>query len=549
MFTQPIRLTITALTVCFFVSIGKADEQKRLNPRLAPGKDFVASLEFKSAVLVEEDDPTRLTFHLNGAAQSSSVRRSMCVVFEEASVSHLPLKPLVHPTLNESDLVRVASQNKILYVLLPKPAEPATAETELPNQMASPAGVTTEPLNAAIDIQLEINKLATTGGTLHLPNGVYNINKPITVPSNVSIEGDGSNTLIVNKSSNYAIKIVGVNTLATRIIQDISQAGGVGTSHPAIRVENATGFVVGGSVKIVKDNAFPLKTEFNKVFSIAGNVITFQDNFIENYRVADAVKVVAVTPVKNVAISNLAIMCDAGTAGFGIFASNTETLQLTNLRLNNIARKSIHVESSYLPRIENNTLMNNGCPGKGDYGIGSVMNMGATVTGNKLASSGAIVVKGNLHAIVKNNHSDSTGLTGGDGISVISTIGSTFEGNTISRSKCYGIWMHHSSERNSVSNNQFASGITSAIYVTNDCVENIISDNMLTNNNGNGVGLDDTADRNIVKGNISRGNKGRGIIVEGHGNSVVGNTLRLNGLEPLFIREGRGNLVRDNLVQ
>ena len=109
--------------------------------------------------------------------------------------------------------------------------------------------------------------------------------------------------------------------------------------------------------------------------------------------------------------------------------------------------------------------------------------------------------------------------------------------------------MHHSSERNSVSNNQFASGITSAIYVTNDCVENIISDNMLTNNNGNGVGLDDTADRNIVKGNISRGNKGRGIMVQGDGNSVVGNTLRLNGLEPLLIREGRGNIVRDNLVQ
>lgn len=545
MFTQPIRLTITALTVCFFVSIGKADEQKRLNPRLAPGTDFVASLEFKSAVLVEEDDPTRLTFHLNGAAQPSSVRRSMCVVFDEASVSHLPLKPLVHPTLNESDLVRVASQNKILYVLLPKPAEPATAD----NQMASPAELTTEPLTAAIDIQLEVNKLATTGGTLHLPNGVYNINKPITVPSNVSIEGDGSNTLIVNKSSNYAIKIVGVNTLATRIMQDISQAGGVGTSHPAVRVENATGFVVGGTVKIVKDNAFPLKTEFNKVFSIAGNVLTFQDNFIENYHVADAVKVVAVTPVKNVTISNLTITCDTGTAGFGVFASNTETLQLTNLRLNNIARKSIHVESSYLPRIENNTLMNNGSPGKGDYGIGSAMNMGATVTGNKLASSGAIVVKGNLHAIVKNNHSDSTGLTAGDGISVISTIGSTFEGNTISRSKCYGVWMHHSSQRNSISNNHFASGITSAIYVTDECSDNVISNNMLTNNNGNGVALGDTADRNIVEGNFSRGNKGRGIIVQGAGNSVVGNTLRLNGLEPLLIREGRGNIVRDNLVQ
>jgi parallel beta-helix repeat protein len=480
---------------------------------------------------------------VQGSPKPLIVKRADCFFFSETDVSLLPLKELTYAELTEGDAVVVASQGKTVYVSIPN------IEAALPSPLSSPAGGSAESGSAAFDIQLEVNKLAATGGTVHLPNGIYPISKPIVVPSNVSIEGDGTNTVILNRGSNYAIRIVGTVGATTLIRQDIPQGGGVGTSRPVIRVESATGFVVGTTVKILKDNAFPVKIEFNKVFAVSGNQITFQDNFCEGYRAADAVKVIAINPVRNVSIRNLTLSCDAGTAGFGVFAINTEHLLLKDLRLSQIARKSIHIDSSYFPRIENNTLTNNGRPGDGDYGIGSNLNMGATIVGNKLASSGAIVVKGNLNTLVRNNQTDSTGLTGGDGISVISTVGSTLDSNIVSRGNCYGIWMHHSSERNSISNNQFGSGITSAIYVTDNCTDNLISDNVLTNNNGNGISVDDTSGRNSIRGNLSLRNRGRGIMVYGDNNLIIGNTVRQSGLEPLLIRDGRNNVSRDNITQ
>ena len=545
--TPTSRFVISVVIFCLFTCVGGAEDPKRLNVRLSPGTDFVASLEFKPALVTENDDPIRFTFQVVETSQPLVMKRSGCFVFEESGVSHLPLRGLANPVLKKGVAVQVASQNKVLYVLIPTPTTPLEVLPKSSTVSAVPIAVGIPAQATGIDIQSIINSLGTTGGTVHLSTGTYPITLPITVPSNVTIEGDGSGTQIINNSADFAFRIEGVESLTTRITQDITRGGGVGAARVAIRVQDSGGFVAGDTVKIVKDNDYPVKTEFNKVFSAQANVITFQDNFIESYKASDNVKVVAVIPARNVAINNLSITSSPGTTlQGGVWAKNTTTLRLTNLRLFNLTAKSMQVEDSYLPRIENNTLVDNGRVGYGDWGLRINLSHGAVVTGNKLISSGAIVVDGNLHALVKNNHTDNTGQTGGDGFSIISTVGSTFDSNTVSRAKCYGIWMKYGSERNVLSGNHITSGVTTGIYVSDNSIDNSFCNNILTNNSGSGLVLAETAHNSIAQGNIANGNLGWGILVLGNSNVVMGNKLRLNGTNPLLVVEGQGNVTKDN---
>ena len=120
-FTPTSRFAISAVIFCLFTCVGGAEDPKRLNVRLSPGTDFVASLEFKPALVTENDDPIRFTFQVVETSQPLVMKRSGCFVFEESGVSHLPLRGLANPVLKKGVAVQVASQNKVLYVLIPTP--------------------------------------------------------------------------------------------------------------------------------------------------------------------------------------------------------------------------------------------------------------------------------------------------------------------------------------------------------------------------------------------------------------------------------------------
>lgn len=400
------------------------------------------------------------------------------------------------------------------------------------------------------DIQTAVNAKAATGGTVHLLAGEYVITTPITIPSNVSVAGDGYSTIIVNNTADFAFRVVGADSQATKITTNIKGGGGVGTNRVVVSVENSAGFFPGDVVRIVKDAAFPVKIEFNKVHAVDGNTITLADNVIESYRSADAVRIVGVTPVRNVSISNLSITGLAGTTmQGGVWAKHTIGLRLKELRLYELTSKGIQVEDSYSPQIKDNVLADNGrvLTGGSDWGIRVNTSQGAVVADNRLSSSGAIVIDSSFQALVRGNHNDNSGpSSSGDSLSVISTVASTFDANVFSRPKCYGLWMKVSCERNIVTNNQFNSGVTSGLYVSDNCYDNLFANNVVNNHSGSGIVIQKTAGNNVVSGNLCNSNLGWGILVLGTNNTITGNRARLNGTKSYLFVDGAGNVATNN---
>ena len=396
-------------------------------------------------------------------------------------------------------------------------------------------------------IQALIDAIPQGGGVVRLQSGEHEASEPLMIPSNVTLCGEGATTILVSSSPTFAVTIIGRVLTTTTITQNIVGGGGVGTQNPTITVADATGFVAGQFVRVTKDNAVPLKTEFNSVLSVMGNTITFGENFIENYSVTDGVKIVAVEPVRNASVRDLAIR-GANPQTHAIWATDTSYLSLRRLSINGIARKGIHVKHSHYPRISDNRLSGNGTAPLGDWGLRSDCGMGAIVQRNTLVNAGALVVNGDLSTLVNGNMIDSTGPTGGDGISVISTVGSIISGNRILRPKCYGIWLHHSCSRNVISQNQISSGVTAGIYVSDDSDDNLLSGNVITRNNGGGIGIGPNCERNIISGNVITENKGNGIYAGGNTNVIADNTVRANTGAQIAWPASSVNTYRDNIT-
>lgn len=385
-----------------------------------------------------------------------------------------------------------------------------------------------------------------TNKKIFLPGGTLVITQAINIPSNFTIEGKG--TILINKTNDYALKIIGREGFATTITQDIVPGGGVPNINPTVTVRDVGMFQAGDYVKFIKDNTFPLRIEFNIIKSIAGNTLTFKKRFLQPFLQKDNIKITQFHPKENVAINNLEITSTPQYQAYGVYAKNTKMLSLSNVTFKNLARKPIYIEHSYMPEVLNSQFIENGSPGMGDYGIGSVQNMGVTINGNKLLMSGAIYLKGNVGAVVSNNQSESPGITGGDGISILSTFYSLFESNVFMVANCYGIWMNHESEHNIISNNQFFSGITSGIYLTENAKNNIITNNIFDKNFGNGIFIDFTANNNSIEKNSITNNNGRGILVHGSDNIIRSNLSMNNGLENIRVVPNMGNIINDNVT-
>lgn len=367
----------------------------------------------------------------------------------------------------------------------------------------------------ANDLQEKINN----SGVLYILDKDYEISTNIYLnKSNFILDGGGHKIFFKGKDS--GIKIVGKTLYSTNIIHDTFTSKGLSTINPELYVENISEFKKGQIIRLSQG----FHNEFNKILDIKENKKMLILSSQHSQKFKKGAKLEIVSLVENLTIKNLTI---SGLYNNAIDADKTSNLKIydnyfvENRRIRyekNSNGGVVLINESFMPVVRNNIFQDNGLKGLGDDSIGISHSYSPTIEGNQISSSGAIVLRGVTLSNVNNNLIDSTGRTGGDGISLIGVNKSKIQHNSISRVNCYGLWAHDESNNNIISNNIIISGITSGIFLNNGANENIISNNIIMNNNGNGIFIGNKSDKNIISNNFVKNNNSRGILIHGKDN-------------------------------
>ncbi len=144
-------------------------------------------------------------------------------------------------------------------------------------------------------IQFAIDAIAESGGTVTLNKGIYAIDAPVRMRSNVNLVGSGKGTILK--------KGTGVQT---RFVVDADYG------ELKLTVENPAGFAIGMKVQVTdqsNNGCWNVSTAY--ITDIQDHVIYISDGLIRDYRsdqeglISDASSVIEVIGMENVKISNL----------------------------------------------------------------------------------------------------------------------------------------------------------------------------------------------------------------------------------------------------
>lgn len=371
------------------------------------------------------------------------------------------------------------------------------------------------------------NDAVKDGGVIALQSDQV-LAETLILPSNTTLDGNGYT--LTYTGTNSALLVEGSEGVETHLMAEAKAGGGLPALNPIIEVADSTAFQVGDKVKFVRGDRL---VEFNTVVGLpTPTSLQLEERFAATFPAET--RVVHVRPNENTTIKNLVIQGGEGNDAAGIHVFDAYLLKIQNVKFKNLTRDGIQISYSYAPKIENSQFIANGRPGQGDDAIGVSYSYAPVITGNSLLFSGALVLRNTQFGVIAENILDSSGRTGGDGISLVGATNSRIVGNTISRANCYGIWAKDNSHFNTITGNVFSSGITSAIYLTNHANYNIISENAAHKNNGNGIFLGWKARHNTISNNTTVSNGARGILVHEPQNNLNGNKSADNFLEDIL---------------
>jgi|GEM_PF-163181 len=179
-------------------------------------------------------------------------------------------------------------------------------------------------------IQYAIDALAKSGGTVHLNPGLYDINAPVRLRSNVHLRGSGKETMLKRSK--------GIQTHYT-IDADFGEL--------KLTVENADGFAIGMKVQVTDDDhsgCWNVSTAY--ITDISENVIYIDEGLIRDYRsdrnglVSNASSVIEAIGVENASISNLVV---DGNRKENFFADGCNSAGILILRSKHIRVDQVHV--------------------------------------------------------------------------------------------------------------------------------------------------------------------------------------------------------------
>ena len=330
-------------------------------------------------------------------------------------------------------------------------------------------------------IQFAIDAVATTGGTVKLNPGTYEIIAPVRMKSNVNLVGSGKETILKRG-----------NGVQTHYIVDAD------FGELKLTVENADGFEVGMKVQVTDaDNSGCWNVSTAYITDIYDNIIYIDKGLIRDYRsdrnglISNTSSVIDVLDAENCTISDLT--CD-GNRSENFFADGCNNAGILILRSKKITVDKVHVKDFNGEGIswqitENVTVKNSEISGSGNTGLHPGTGSPFTLIENNDVHhndhDGLFICWRVYQSKVLNNkfhHNGEFGIcTGHKDTDVI------FKGNFVFNNQSDGINLRAERESNAPHRNTF--------------IENIIENNG-TRNGGYGFSVNSPAKDLVIKDNV-----------------------------------------------
>jgi hypothetical protein len=356
-----------------------------------------------------------------------------------------------------------------------------------------------------LSIQYAIDAVAKTGGTVKLMPGLYEINAPIRMKSNVKLMGSGRETILKRGKG-----------VQTRFIVDADYG------ELLLTVENSDGFEPGMKVQITdKDQSSCWNVSTAWITDVQDNTIYIDSYLIRDYRsdreglVSNASSVIEVIGAENVTISNLTA---DGTRTENFFADGCNSAGILILKSKNVTVDHVHVKDFNGEGIswqitEHVTIRNSEISGSGNTGMHPGTGSPYTVIENNDVhhndTDGLFICWRVYEGAVTNNRFHNNGrfgiCTGHKDTDVV------FTGNHIFENGSDGVNLRGERESNAPHRNTF--------------IRNIIENNG-TKNGGYGFSINSPARDLVLKENIFRSN--------GSKSQKAAVYMYANGLKPLL---------------
>ena len=340
-------------------------------------------------------------------------------------------------------------------------------------------------------IQLAVDAVAKTGGTVKLTAGVFSIKTPVRMKPGVNLVGSGRET-ILKRAKGFQTKFV--------VDADFGEL--------KLTVENADGFEIGMKLQVTDDensSCWNVSTAF--ITDIQDEIIYVDKGMIRDYRsdknglVSNASSVIDVIEASDVTISNLVADGNRAENFFADGCNNAGIMVMhsKNVTIDNVHVKDFNGEGISWQITENVTVKNCEISGSGNTGLhpgtGSPFSViennnihhndndglficwrvyESRVTGNKMHNNGRFGIctgHKDTDVLFLNNHVFSNGS---DGINLRgereanAPNRNTFEGNIIENNNGYGFSVNSPAKDLLLKNNQFkntAKTQKAAIYI------------------------------------------------------------------------------------
>jgi hypothetical protein len=370
-------------------------------------------------------------------------------------------------------------------------------------------------------IQMAVDLVSKTGGTVKLTEGTFNIEAPINLPSNVVLSGSGFSTILK--------KTKGVQT---RYVADADYG------ELKIKVDRSHGFKPGMKVQVSdseQSSCWNVSTAY--ITDIQNDIIYIDKGLIRDYRsdknglISNASSIIDVIDAENVTISNLKI---DGNRSENFFADGCNNAGILILRSKNVTVDGVHIyrfngEGISWQITEHVTVRNSEISECGNTGL-------HPGTGSPFS----IIENNNIH------HNDRDGL-----FICWRVYESKVTGNKIHNNGRYGICTGHKDTDVVFSKNHIFKNLDDGVNLRgereiNAPHRNTFLENIFENNGGEkgayGFSIQSKAKDLLLKNNTFRNT--------GDGNQLAAIRIGLSGSEPILdgniiLPHPKGDIIRD----
>ncbi|MDY0850406.1 right-handed parallel beta-helix repeat-containing protein [Bacillus thuringiensis] len=226
-----------------------------------------------------------------------------------------------------------------------------------------------------------ISMFGEKGGNIKIPRGNYKLNSTVSIPSNIKIEGDGSETVIdasgIDVSTltdfKFAFNIRGEFGVKGPIESNVSKGDKmVNSSYMSSKLKVGDLIFIASSQSYMDGGANNLKRgELQEIKNIDGKMIYITRGSIFDYDSSEGTILTRLIPVENVCIKNLSIILGGkGTGHGGINIAIARNVIIEDVHIKGAENTGVNFDHSYKCRIEKSNIEESTSPTYLNYNSG-----------------------------------------------------------------------------------------------------------------------------------------------------------------------------------